>query len=76
LECRLVGKPTRAALMAAASDAAGRTGDERDLSVAYERIGDVLVAQGNLPEALKSYQADLAITDRLAKADPGNAGAT
>jgi tetratricopeptide (TPR) repeat protein len=38
------------------------------------RHGDVLVAQGNLPEALKSYQADLAIADRLAKADPGNAG--
>ena len=34
----------------------------------------MLVAQGNLPEALKSYQAGLAIADRLAKADPGNAG--
>jgi len=34
----------------------------------------VLVAQGNLPEALKSYRDGLAIADRLAKADPGNAG--
>jgi hypothetical protein len=42
--------------------------------VSYEKIGDVLVTQSNLPEALKSYQADLAIADRLAKADPGNAG--
>ena len=34
----------------------------------------MLVAQGNLPEALKSYHDSLAIADRLAKADPNNAG--
>jgi hypothetical protein len=34
----------------------------------------VLVAQGNLPAALESYQASLAIAERLARADPGNAG--
>jgi hypothetical protein len=34
----------------------------------------VLVAQGNLAEALKSYQAKQEIISRLAKADPGNAG--
>jgi predicted negative regulator of RcsB-dependent stress response len=39
----------------------------------YDKIGDVLVAQGNLPEALKSFRDGLAIADRLAKADPGNA---
>jgi tetratricopeptide (TPR) repeat protein len=48
--------------------------DERDLAVAYNRVGDVLVAQGNLPEALKSYRESPAIFDRLAKVDPGNAG--
>ncbi len=32
------------------------------------------MAQGKLPEALKSYRDSLAIRDRLAKADPGNAG--
>ena len=37
------------------------------------KVGDVLVAQGNLAEALKSYQDSLAIRDRLAQADPGNA---
>jgi hypothetical protein len=42
--------------------------------VSYERVGDVLVAQGNLPEALKSFRDGLAIRDRLAQADPGNAG--
>ena len=52
----------------------GTAGWQRDLSVSYERVGDVLVAQGNLPEALKSFRADLAIAERLAQSDPGNAG--
>jgi predicted negative regulator of RcsB-dependent stress response len=42
--------------------------------MSYNKIGDVMVAQGNLPEALQSYQADLAIADRLTQSDPGNAG--
>jgi tetratricopeptide (TPR) repeat protein len=49
-------------------------GWQRDLSVSYEKVGDVLVAQGNLPEALTAYRDSLAIRERLAKADPGNAG--
>ncbi|MGC1586894.1 MAG: hypothetical protein WA791_14550, partial [Rhodomicrobium sp.] len=49
-------------------------GWQRDLSVSYNKVGDVLVAQGNLPEALKSFQGSLNIRDRLAKADPNNAG--
>jgi tetratricopeptide (TPR) repeat protein len=57
-----------------AINAARRSGDERDLSVSYDRIGDVQVAQGNLPEALQSFREGLGIADRLAKADPGNAG--
>jgi hypothetical protein len=51
-----------------------RSGTSREISVGLERHGDVLVAQGNLPEALKSFRDGLAIRDRLAKADPGNAG--
>jgi tetratricopeptide (TPR) repeat protein len=47
---------------------------QRDLSVSFNKVGDVLVAQGNLPEALKSYRDSLAIADRLARSDPGNAG--
>jgi tetratricopeptide (TPR) repeat protein len=57
--------------------AAEKTDDltyQRDLSVAYGTVGDVLVAQGNLPEALKSFRDGLAIMERLAKADPDNAG--
>ena len=34
----------------------------------------MLRAQGNLTAALESYQASLAIRERLARADPGNAG--
>jgi hypothetical protein len=47
---------------------------QRELSVSYDKVFDVQVAQGNLPAALKSYQDGLAIADRLAKSDPGNAG--
>ncbi len=49
-------------------------GLQRDLSVAYDKVGDVLKAQGDLTEALKAYRDGLAIRERLAKADPGNAG--
>jgi len=43
-------------------------------SWAYLGLGDIDVARGNLPDALKSYRDSLAIADRLAQADPGNAG--
>ena len=42
--------------------------------MSYNKVGDILTAQGNLPEALKSYQAGFAIMDPLSKSDPGNAG--
>ena len=45
----------------------------RSLGVVH-KIGDVQVAQGDLAGALKSYRDSLAITDRLAQSDPGNAG--
>jgi hypothetical protein len=37
-------------------------------------VGDVLKEQGNLPEALKAYRDSLILFERLAKADPANAG--
>ena len=52
----------------------GNAAWQRDLSVSYNKVGDVLKAQGNLAEALKAYRDGLAIGERLAKADPGNAG--
>ena len=45
---------------------------QRDLSVSYNRVGDVLKAQGKLEEALKAYRDSLAIIERLAAADPSN----
>jgi tetratricopeptide (TPR) repeat protein len=45
---------------------------QRDLAVSYSKVGDVLVAQDNLAEALKVYQNCLAITNRLIKADRRN----
>ena len=47
-------------------------GWQRDLSVSYNKIGDVLVAQGKLDEALKAYRDGLAIAERLAAADRSN----
>ncbi len=45
----------------------GNAGWQRDLSVSYNRVGDVVVAQGDLPEALKDYRDGLAIAERLAQ---------
>jgi tetratricopeptide (TPR) repeat protein/pimeloyl-ACP methyl ester carboxylesterase len=58
----------------AAGDAARRTDNEPDLGASYDRLGDVQVAQGDLKAALKSYSDSLAIAERLAQSDPGNAG--
>src|SRR5260370_30587259 len=52
----------------------GNAGWQRDLWVSYNKLGDVLVAQGNLPEALKTFRDELGIAERLAQSDPGNAG--
>jgi tetratricopeptide (TPR) repeat protein len=47
---------------------------QRDLSVSYEKIGGVQVAEGDLKVALKSYSDSLALRERLARSDPGNTG--
>jgi tetratricopeptide (TPR) repeat protein len=51
----------------------GNAGWRRDLSVSYERIGDILKAQGDGAGALKSYRDSLAIREKLSASDPGNA---
>jgi hypothetical protein len=63
--------PSRKAL---ADADAGNAGWRRDLSVSHDRIGDVLVAQGDLPAALGEFRAGMAIARALADADPGHAG--
>ena len=42
--------------------------------MSYSKIGDVLVKQGNLAEALTSFRDGLAIRERAALAEPGNIG--
>ena len=48
-------------------------GWQRDLSVSHDRVGDVLLAQGDAAGALGEYRASLAIAERLAAQDPTNA---
>src|SRR5262249_20198431 len=57
-----------------AADPATRKNSEwqHDLSVAYNKIGDVQRPLGNLPDALSSYRESLEIRRRLAAADPDN----
>ena len=57
----------------AASDPSN-AGWQRDLSVSQEKIGDVLLAQGDLAGALQAYRESLAVPRLLAAADPSNAG--
>jgi len=45
---------------------------QRDLSVSYERLGDVAVAQGRLDEAAGVYGESLGIAKKLAAGDPSN----
>jgi len=58
----------------AAKAAADTAADDHDRAVALGALGDVQSAQGDRPGALASYQAALAIAERLAQADPGNLG--
>src|SRR5205807_5259595 len=37
----------------------------RELSATYNKVGDMLLEQHNLPDALKSYRAGIAIAERL-----------
>jgi tetratricopeptide (TPR) repeat protein len=46
--------------------------DQRESSIASEATGKVLMDQGNLAGALKSYRDNLAIGERLVKSDPDN----
>jgi tetratricopeptide (TPR) repeat protein len=45
----------------------------RDLSISYEKLGDVNRQLGNVPAAREAYQKDLDISLKLAQADPTNA---
>jgi tetratricopeptide (TPR) repeat protein len=51
----------------------GNTGWQRNLSISYGRIGDILLELDRLPEATDSFEDRLAIAERLAATDPSNA---
>ena len=56
----------------AASDP-GRADYQRDVSVSYEKLGDLQQALGDGDQALKLFTASLEIAQRLAAAEPGRA---
>jgi autotransporter strand-loop-strand O-heptosyltransferase len=60
------------AIMHHLSEADSNGGFQRDLSVARNRIGAVLMAQGDLQGAIDEHRASLAIVERLAAANPKN----
>jgi tetratricopeptide (TPR) repeat protein len=50
----------------------GNAGFQRDLSVARNRIGAALLAQGDLQGAIDEHRASLAIVERLTATNPNN----
>ena len=56
----------------AASDPANAAW-QSDLSISQEKLGNLAVAQGDLPGALRRFTDCLAIRERLAASDPANA---
>ena len=46
---------------------------KRQLSISHNKLGEVLVAQGDFLRALVAFQAGLAIAEKLACLDPSNA---
>ncbi|MDX1996785.1 MAG: restriction endonuclease [Thermoanaerobaculia bacterium] len=55
-------------------DRASESSWRRERSVVFDRLGDVLRAQGDLVGALAAFRESLAISQALAAADPSNAG--
>ncbi|MBV9129802.1 MAG: hypothetical protein JO298_05375, partial [Verrucomicrobia bacterium] len=47
---------------------------QRDVSVSLERVGNVLVAEGKLEQALEVYQQSRDVHQKLAQQDPSNSG--
>jgi tetratricopeptide (TPR) repeat protein len=52
----------------------GKGADEDQLFWARSGLGDIFVARGKLPEALKAYGEARAAMERLTSSDPSNAG--
>ncbi len=55
-----------------AADAPSHLAWQRELALRYDQLGDLLLAQGRLEQALAGYRASRAIAVRLAAADADN----
>src|SRR5262249_20052380 len=73
--CAGPSPPTSQSSNRQSSIAADRSNAEwrRDLAVSHGKLGDALVRQGKLAEALAAYRDHLGIAERLAAADRSNA---
>ncbi|UGT60147.1 tetratricopeptide repeat protein [Nocardia asteroides] len=58
-------------LDARATDEPGRTDYQRDLSVSYNKVGDLYRALGRGDDAMNAYQNSLTIAQKLATDEPG-----
>ena len=67
------GGKSLAVLQGLAGNHKGNAAWQLDLSISYEKVGDVLVATGKREEALKAYRDGLAVRQQLADSDKGNA---
>ncbi len=61
-------------IMALADASPGDAGRRWDLAVAYEKLGDVQLAKGDLAAAPRSYRDSFETFKALSAADPGDAG--
>jgi tetratricopeptide (TPR) repeat protein len=74
--CRLYREAGKLADARKAAEQAARTATrDRERSVAFNELGDVETAQGDLAGARKAYEQGLVIARALAAADPSNAQA-
>ncbi|WP_346907536.1 tetratricopeptide repeat protein [uncultured Roseibium sp.] len=53
-------------------DLGAKKQSQREIMIAHARLGDILVAQGQLGDALERYEAGLEVAKRLAASDASN----
>jgi eukaryotic-like serine/threonine-protein kinase len=67
----LFARQAEALAVPLATDNPGNIELQREMVDAYDRVGDVLRAQGDLVQALQEYKSELAVLDRLATSAAG-----
>jgi tetratricopeptide (TPR) repeat protein len=56
-----------------ATDDRANTGRQHDLTIGYDKVGNLLARTGDVAAALQTYRDGLAVAERLVAGDPGNA---